>query len=105
MKKLRLYLMIMVLSLSFFPTTSFAAENNSNSLAANTKNVPVEVNVMLNRLDEIKAMDKSSMSSSEKRELRKEVKGIKKELKATGKGVYLSVGAIIVIVLLLILLV
>ena len=59
---------------------------------------------MLNRLDEIKAMDKTNMSSVEKKELRKEVRTIKKELKSTGNGVYLSIGAIIIIILLLILL-
>ena len=49
-------------------------------------------------------MDKSDMSRAEKKELRKEVKEIKTDLKSTGNGVYLSVGAIIIIVLLLILL-
>ena len=49
-------------------------------------------------------MDKSNLNSSEKKELRKEVKAIKKTLKSTGNGVYLSIGAIIIIILLLILL-
>jgi hypothetical protein len=48
---------------------------------------------MLNRLEEIKEMDKSSLKSSEK-ELRKEVREIKSELKRSGQGVYFSVGAI-----------
>lgn len=60
--------------------------------------------MLIDRLEEIKAMDKSEMSRSEKKELRKEVKAIKSELKSTGNGVYLSVGAIIIIILLLILL-
>ena len=55
------------------------------------------------RLNEIKEMDMSSMSSSEKNELRKEVKAIEKEQRPSG-GVYISVGAAILIVLLLILL-
>jgi hypothetical protein len=53
---------------------------------------------MLNRLEEIKEMDKSSLKSSEK-ELRKEVREIKSELKRSGQGVYFSVGAIIIIIL------
>jgi hypothetical protein len=69
-----------------------------------TKEVPAEVQTMLNRLEEIKAMDKSSLKSSEKKELRKEVREIKSDLKASGNGVYFSVGAIIIIILLLILL-
>jgi len=58
---------------------------------------------MIQRLNEIKAMNKSELTSSERKALRKEVKGIKKEMKAIKGGVYLSVGAIIIIILVLIL--
>ena len=104
MKKLSFYLMVMLLSLGAFPTTMFAAEKNVAAVTAEPKEIPAEVQTMLNRLDEIKAMDKSSLQSSEKKELRKEVREIKKELKASGNGVYFSVGAIIIVILLLILL-
>lgn len=60
--------------------------------------------VLLDRLSEIDVMDKSDMSFSEKRKLRKEVRSINGELKTLDGGVYLSVGAIIIILLLLILL-
>ena len=63
-----------------------------------------EAKVMISRLEEIKAMDKSNMSSMEKKTLRKEVRSIKKSLAQASGGVYLSVGAIIIIILLLILL-
>ena len=59
---------------------------------------------LIQRLDEIKNMDKSSLTSSEKKNLRKEVKGIKKEMRSISGGVYLSAGAIIIIILLLIIL-
>jgi hypothetical protein len=59
---------------------------------------------LLQRLEDIKGMDKSEMSRLEKKSLRKEVLGIKKEMKAISGGVYLSVGAIIIVILLLILL-
>ena len=55
---------------------------------------------LMNRLIEIRNMDKSHLTQSEKRALRKEVRQIKKD----SKGIYLSVGAIIIIILLLILL-
>lgn len=58
---------------------------------------------LIHRLEEIKSMDRSNMTRTEKKALRKEVKSIKKELATSGGGVYLSVGAIIIIVLLLIL--
>jgi hypothetical protein len=53
------------------------------------------------RLLEIKSMDISKLSRLEKRTLRKEVKAIEKQM--DNGGVYVSVGAIIIIVLLLIL--
>lgn len=92
--------MMMVLSLSILPTTMIAAEKNPTTT---TKEMPAEVKVMFNRLEEIKAMDKSSLNSSERKALRKEVRAIKTNLQATGNGVYFSVGAIIIIILLLIL--
>jgi len=59
---------------------------------------------LMQRLEEIKAMDKSELSRLEKKSLRKEVTSIKKEMKTMSGGVYLSVGAIIIVILLLILL-
>ncbi len=100
MKKLHFYLMIMLFALVSIPTSMMANEKNP----ANRTEVPAEVKTMLNRLDEIKEMEKSNLNSSEKKELRKEVKTIKHNLRSSGQGIYLSVGAIIIIVLLLILL-
>jgi hypothetical protein len=57
-----------------------------------------------NRLEEIKTMDVSKLSKSEKKALRGEVRAIKKELKAISGGVYLSIGAILLILLLILLL-
>lgn len=93
--------LIMVLMMSILPTLSFA---NETATPNPTSEVPAHVQVMLDRLEEIKEMDKSNLSRAEKKELRKEVRTIKKELRSTGNGVYLSVGAIIIIILLLILL-
>jgi len=59
---------------------------------------------LLQRLEEIKSMNKSELTRLEKKNLQKEVRGIKKEMRNGNRGVYLSVGAIIIIVLLLILL-
>jgi predicted PurR-regulated permease PerM len=61
------------------------------------------VQQMLERLKQIKQIDKSAMTKTEKKDLRKEVKGIRKEMKTISGGVYLSVGAIIVVILLLLL--
>lgn len=63
-----------------------------------------EAEMLIFRLNEIKAMDRSKLSHAERKQLKTEVKEIKAKLKASGGGVYLSVGAIIIIILLLILL-
>jgi uncharacterized membrane protein len=53
---------------------------------------------------EIKTLRKSSLTKEERKALRQELKDMNKEAKAIqGRGVYLSVGAIIIIILLLIL--
>lgn len=101
MKKLSFYLIALMLSLSVLPANTYAIENHP---AKTPKEIPAEVQTMLNRLNEIKEIDKSKLSSSEKKELRTEVKTIKKNLKKSGQGIYLSVGTIIIILLLLILL-
>ena len=101
MKKTRLYLMIMMLSLGAFTTVN-ASEKNSTTPAP--KEIPAEIKVMLNRLEEIKEMDKTDMNRAEKKELRKEVRAIKSEIRSSGNGIYISVGAVIIILLLIILL-
>jgi hypothetical protein len=63
-----------------------------------------EGKVILLRLEEIKAMDKSEMTAKEKRQLRKEVKELKTKAAELGGGVYISAGALIVILLLILLL-
>jgi hypothetical protein len=85
-------------------TPAFAADGTPKTISDKTTNEAHSQQIM-NRLIEIRDMDKSNLTSSEKKALRKEVKEIKKEARADkGHGVYLSVGAIIIIVLLLILL-
>ena len=71
-----------------------------------------EANRVTNRLEEIKAMDKSTLTVREKRALKHELKEMKRAQRAPtpddddggSGGVYLSVGAIIIIILLLIIL-
>ena len=76
----------------------------ASSLVNNTASTEdTRAQQLINRLEDIKAMDKSELSRLEKKSLRKEVKGIRNELKRSSGGVYLSVGAIIIIILLLIL--
>ena len=104
MRKSFVLLMLAVMSMTFTPATSYA--NNASTIPVTERNngeMPERVKTLLSRLDEIKEMDKSTLTRTDKKELRKEVKAIRSELRATNNGVYLSIGAIIIIILLLIL--
>ena len=79
MKKSTYLLITMVLLLSVFPTGIFASEKAS-VIIENPKEIPIEVQAMFNRLDEIKMMDKSKLNTIQKKELRKEIKTILKLL-------------------------
>jgi hypothetical protein len=103
MKTILIYGLVCLLVLSTLPTTVQARSNPASTNSATPAENP-QAQVLVFRLEEIKGMDKSELTSSEKKDLRKEVRSIKKELKTMNDGVYLSVGAIIVIALLLILL-
>ena len=98
MKKSVLYLMLMV-AIAIIPNTSMASEKTPIP-----NEIPAEIQVMLNRLEEIKDMDKSDLKSTERKELRAEVRTIKKKVRASGNGLYISSGAIIIILLLIIIL-
>lgn len=104
MKNFKVYIATVALAFSFFPV-SLSADTGKNLKSADpvSSTAQIRSELLINRLEEIKEMDKSDMNSSEKKELRKEVRAANKELKALGGGVYLSVGAILLIALLLIL--
>jgi hypothetical protein len=103
MKKLTLYAMILLVSMSSITTLS-ATEKDSIVATVTTKEVPADVSKLLTRLDEINAIDKTTLNRLQKKELRKEVRVIKSELKEKRHGVYISVGAFIIIILLLVIL-
>lgn len=105
MKKSILCLMTVFLSFTFIPAQLKAeTEPVSSSMPSSNPAETAKAKVLLNRLNEIKLMDKSKLNSSEKKQLRKEVRSTKKQLREMGGGIYLSVGAIIIIILLLVLL-
>jgi hypothetical protein len=105
MKKLAICLMVTCLSLTLIPLQLNAASRTEpSSLPAPKPAESAEVKTLELRLNEIKTMDKSNMKSAEKKSLRKEVKSINHRLHEIGGGVYLSVGAVILIVVLLLIL-
>ena len=94
------FLLIFVVGLSVKTVSAATTVKDKVEMTAEQK---VQLERITNRVEEIKAMDKSNLSRAEKKELRKELRTMKKEARAMGGGVYLSVGAIIIIILLLIL--
>jgi hypothetical protein len=105
MKKFAICLMLSCLSLTLIPVQLNASTpTEPTTVPAPKPAESAEVKSLELRLNEIKAMDKSKMKSAEKKTLRKEVKSINHKIRDIGGGVYLSAGAIILIVILLIVL-
>lgn len=103
MKTLKIWIMAAMLLLSFVSTELSAGSDVSPVGKVSTETPEsARAKVLLNRLEEIKALDKSKLTSAQKKQLRMEVKSSKKELNELGGGIYLSVGAIILILVLLI---
>jgi len=108
MKKSAIGLLAAFLLLLFVPMHSDAKTKvNPFSLKKDKTEISAEAKAMIARLDEIKVMDFSKLNPVEKKELRAEMKMIKSDLQAqqlnSSGGLYISVGAAIIIVLLLIL--
>ncbi len=107
MKK-KIYLLSIALMLAFSTSQSKAAtvitEPVAKEITLTDAQKQAKLQAIKDRVEEIKAMDKSQLSKEQKQELRAELKTMKAEAKAAGGGgVYLSVGAIVIIILLLIL--
>lgn len=103
--------MAAILTIAILPVQTFASPKEDPSSLVTTKpdeNISTtesaEAKALMFRLDEIKNMDMTKLKASEKKELRKEVKSIKRELKDISGGVYISAGALIVVLILLIVL-
>lgn len=109
--KNRIYRTAIAAVFMFITVASNAAVTNIASFTDNKKPVSemtaaekeTRIKEIETRVKEIKAMDKSSLTREEKKALRTELRDMRKEAKAVGGGVYLSVGAIIIIILVLIL--
>ena len=101
-KILRIASIVMLIAIALPASSAIVAPATSQTNSA-AKNNDARAQVLLQRLEYIRGMNKSEMTRLEKKSLRNEVKDIKKEMKSMSGGVYLSVGAIIIVILLLIL--
>jgi hypothetical protein len=98
---IKLFTFAVLLSLA---SPAFATVTETSISTPVTETPEARIQRIQNRIDEIKAMDKSEMTRAERKALKKEVRAMRDEVKALSGGVYISIGALLVIILLLILL-
>jgi uncharacterized protein len=104
MKKF-IYTLSALIIMSFTVSTSFAATEAKVPVKKElTANEQVQLQRIKDRVEEIRHADKSTLTKEQRKDLRNELREMKKQANAvSGGGVYLSIGAIIIIILLLIL--
>lgn len=100
MKKLFMYAMIAGLC---FVSDAFTLKAASTVAPVENSLSLLQSETMVARLHTIQKMDISRLSTAEKKSLRAEVLSIQKSLKTADGGIFLSAGAIIIILLILIL--
>jgi hypothetical protein len=110
MKKVIFFTIVMIFTLS----SAMAFANNTANTDANKSAIPAktenklsdeEISRLTKRVEEIRDMDKSEMNAKEKKELRKELKTIKKNVEKSGGTVYIGGATLILLIILIILLV
>ncbi|MCR9015858.1 hypothetical protein [Aquiflexum gelatinilyticum] len=102
MKRFNLILMLAI-AFTFF-SSALVLAGGKDKVETKPKMPEAEMKILVDRLEEIKTMDRSMMDRTEKKELRSEVREINEEIKRDGGGVYLSIGALLLVIILLILL-
>lgn len=92
-----------ILLVSIFFTAGALSVNASTRLPSDSARDEAKAAQMLVRIHEIESMDKTALSPTDKSELRRELKHMKKEASGLSSKVSISIAAIIIVVLLLIL--
>ncbi|MFO7825121.1 MAG: hypothetical protein R6V72_14365 [Cyclobacterium sp.] len=104
MKKIAYFLSLVLLFTSFAPAAMAKGDEPSNEKESLSAEDQARVEQLDARMAEIKAMDFKSMDKEERKEVRKELREINKQAKDLGGGIYISAGALIVVLLLLLIL-
>lgn len=111
MKKIFFYLTLLLFT--FGASFTFA---NPVDASVKTKNPAVyakggdhqitakEAKAMLERIQEIRAMDRSDLTKTEKTELRKELKDMKQSIRKDGGYIVIGTGTLVLIIILILLL-
>ncbi|MFA9215274.1 MAG: hypothetical protein ACEQSR_15780 [Candidatus Methylacidiphilales bacterium] len=105
MNKISVLLTVVVLLFTFFSVKAKGkSETAKNELALQSTSMN-KSNVLLKRLEIIKEMDKSQLNKEELNSLLAEVRVINKQLLAVDGGIFISAGALIVILIVLLFLI
>jgi hypothetical protein len=96
--------LLLLLTVIMVTSISFAQTEGADISVPQTEvmDVTYDVVALEARLHEIRDMDRSNMTKEERKALREEVKSIRNDLTASNQGVYISFGALVIIILLLI---
>lgn len=104
MKKLILSLMTVLMVLAIMPSNLQAVtEKGKTTTVAATTVESNEAAVLITRLNEIKAMDMSTLTAVDKKQVRNELRSIRATLNQMDGGIiYISAGGLLLIIILLI---
>ena len=102
------FLMFFALSASTALANNASPKNASDNAATTDKKEnrlsDEEVSRMTKRVEEIRDMDKSNLTTAEKRDLRKELKTTRENVKKDGGYIYIGAGTLVLIIVLVIIL-
>lgn len=111
MKKIILFVLILMFSVGTLTvlgaTTDRKNAPDKPAVPNKTENKlsEEEMSRLTNRVEEIRDMDKTTMTVKEKRELKNELKAIKKTVNNDGGYVYIGTAALILIIILIVVLI
>ena len=107
MKKIIFFTLIMIFSLG--ASTAYGTSKDKSAdlapLKSENKLSAEEISRITRRVEEIRDMDKTNMTVMEKRSIRKELKGMKRNVRRDAGVVYIGTGTLLLIIILVILLV
>jgi len=106
MKKTVFLALLAIFSLGAIPAFATKSSKNATEITTETssKLSEEEISSYRARVEEIRDMDKSDMTVSEKKELKNELKEIKATMHKDGTYIYIGGSTLLIIILLLILL-
>ena len=90
MKTLRVWIVTAIVLLTFLSTATIAGTEPGRQDSSGKVAESDEARIIMARLEEINSIDKSALSSSEVKDLQKEVKALEKRRKQIGGGVVSS---------------